>query len=106
MAGRHVVHESTREAVLAARETGESYAAMAKRMGDMRYKPALSAIVTRSPKVGAEMEKEIRVALGLPARRLKPSEVRRAELSKRLRAAGVTWMEAMEIALSVVEGRL
>lgn len=105
MAGRHVVHESTREAVVAARETGESYAAMAVRLGDIRYKPALSAIVTRSPKVGAEMEKEIRVALGLPARELKPCEIRRAELSRRLRAAGITWMQAMEIALDVVERR-
>lgn len=105
MASRHVVHESTRKAVLSAREKGESYGAMAERLGDVRYKPALSSIVRGADDVGKEMERRIRVAMGLDARPMKPSELKRRELSARLRAAGVTWMQAMEIALDVIESQ-
>lgn len=109
MAGRHVVHESTRQALMRALEesvpgSGGPYVQLADKWGEPTWTATISSIVRGANDVGPERERAVRVKLGLSARELKPSEVKRAQLSKRLRAAGITWVEAMEIALSVVEG--
>ncbi len=103
MGKRHVVHASTRDAVVERLVEGKSVRALARELGDETLSPALSDIIGIRHNVGRDMEKRIRGLLGLPSREMAPSEVKRAELSKRLAAAGITWTQAMEIALEVVE---
>lgn len=109
MAARHVVHESTREAVLRLREGGKSYAALATEMGDLALKATLSSIVRGVDEVGPAMERRVRVLMGLPARpprqprQMFPSEKRRQELSAQLAERGITWTRALEIALEVTD---
>lgn len=103
MGKRHVVHESTRNAVLKRLTEGKSIRALARELGSETLAPTLSDIIAERMNVSVQMEKKVRVQMGMPSREMAPSEVKRAELSKRLAAAGITWTQAMEIALNVVE---
>ena len=99
MARTHQIHASTREAVLEA-HTKLSYKEMARQMGQPELDPALSQIARGVPGPGRDAERAIRIGLGLPPRHLSESEKRRRELSAELKKAGITWMQAMEIALA------
>jgi len=108
MGGRHKVHHTTRNALLRAlqglNDEGYSAAYLAKKMGEPGLTAAFSSIMGKRNDVGVKTERKIRVGLGLTPRYLAPSEKARVGLSQRLRAAGLTWSEAAEIALASREG--
>jgi len=97
------VSSSTRDAVVEMKDGGFTFRSMARELGDERLSTTLCAIYNDSGGVSLSREKRVRSAMGLPEREMKPSELHRKELSTRLRGMGVTWTQAMEIALYFVE---
>ena len=103
MGKQHVVHASTRRAVLEAHTTA-SLKEIAKRMGHPELDPALSQIARGVPGPGRDAERQIRIGLGLPPRHLSPSDIERQELQKQLKAKGITLNQAIRMALAQGEG--
>tara|TARA_R110000868_G_scaffold21307_3_gene88525 strand:- start:442 stop:777 length:336 start_codon:yes stop_codon:yes gene_type:complete len=103
MTARHFVHDTTRQAVIAGQQEGESLMAFALRLGDKRYKPALSSIINEKRDVGRMTERKIRVALGMAVRELTDSDLRRHRLRKACQARGLTLEAAAEAWLAMLD---
>lgn len=97
MGQRHVVHASTREAIVARRASGQTFLAIATELGDTALTATLSAIVNERHTTSKAMEKRVRKGLGL-AEKTYPSQAERNRLLALLNGAGITLTEALRIA--------